>query len=339
MTDQALERARQLYTAGHHEEAEQVAREVLATDPESVPALVVVSRSLVQRDRARDGLHAAREACRIAPQDLDALLALSQAATKAGRRELAIDSARRAVDSSPHDATTHYTLAQALLAGTKDAYPALRAADEAARLAPAWADVHNMRGLCLGDAGREMEARRAFQQALAIDPQHALALSNLASLDIRRNPLDATRKLTRAAGMDPQESVIRHNLATAAHNYVLYLQWVVVAGGLVEGVVVSSGGSRAVRVTVLAVIGLLVVAAAGYFVAQLPRGYRRPVQFIRNLGDAGRARLVILGFVLGICGVIAFADRETSEAMTGRLMFFAVVGGVITWVRTSRSRR
>ena len=333
-----LERAKQLHAAGHDGEAEQIARELLRSEPESVPALILLSLTLVAQDRAKEAMEPAQEACRIDPENVDALLVLSQAASRSGRRELAVETAREAVASAPHDPATHYTLSQALLEGTKDAYPALRAADEAARLAPSWPDVHNMRGLCLAEAGRLTEARAAFQHTLSLDPGHGLALSNLAGLEIRRNPLEAAKKLTMAAGMDPQESVIRENLGAAAHNFVLQLQWLVVGGGLIEGIVASSGGSRAARTIVLALLGLFVLIAAGYFVAQLPRGFRRsPLTLLRSIGDAGQARLLFLGLVFVIVCAIAFGSQESVDVMTGRLMLLAVVGGVVALVRKYRN--
>ena len=334
-----LERARQLNAAGHHVEAELIAQEVLTTEPDSVPALVLLARCLVAQDRAHDALTPAREACRLDPENVGALLSLSQAATRSARRELAVETAHCAVALSPHDSATHYTLAQALLAGTKDVYPALRAADEAVRLSPNWSDAHNLRGLCLSSAGRPDDARAAYARALTIEPGHALALSNLAALDIRNNPLSAAKMLTMAAGMDPQQAIIQHNLAVAAHNFVLHLQWAVVAGGLVEGVVVGSGGSHTARTIVVASLGVLVLVAAGYFVAQLPRGYRRsPLMLVRSLSHAVWVRLIILGFIAGFVCLVAFGDKAAAEANTGRLMLFALVGGVATLIRRAKAK-
>jgi tetratricopeptide (TPR) repeat protein len=206
-------------------------------------------------------------------------------------------------------------------------------------LAPALSDAHNMRGLCLANSGRLMEARAAYERALAIDPGHALALSNLAGLDIKRNPLSAAKRLTMAAGMDPQEAVIQDNLGVAAHNFVLHLQWVIVAGGLIEGLVVGSGGSHAGRLVVVAALGVLVLVAAGYFVAQLPRGYRRsPITLARSMSEDVWVRLIILGIVVGIVCLIAFGGRAAAEANTGRLMLFAVVGGVAALIRRRRDQ-
>jgi len=334
-----LERARQLSAAGHQVEAERIARQVLASEPGSVRALVLLARTLVAQGRGAEAMRPAQEACRIDPQHVNALLILSHAASRSGRSDLAVEVASRAVTLSPHDAATHYTLANALLSDRHHAAQALRAADEAVRLAPTWADAHNIRGLCLSRMGLRADARAAYEHVLALEPGHALALSNLAALDVKRRPMAAAKKLTIAVGMDPQQAIIQNNLRAATHNFVLHLQWLVVAGGLVEGAVVLAGGTRTLRMVVVAALGALVLVAACYFLAQLPRGYRRSaVVLIRSMGQKVGVRLIFLGIVAAIVCVVAFGGHEAAEANTGRLVLLVLVGGVATLIRRVRAR-
>lgn len=332
-----IERAKQLEAAGHHAQAEVEARAVLGAEPDSVAALGVLSHALLGQGRAEEAVSAAQEACRLDPHDVNAMLVLSNAATRAGRGELAVTSAERAVSQSPHDAATHYTLAYALLKGANRPTSALAEADVATRLAPGTPDVHNLRGLCLSSLGRAEEARAAYQQALAIEPQHALAMSNLAALEIKRNPLSAARRLTRAAGAAPQERLIHANLRVAARNFALQVQWLMILGGLVLAVVAESHGSRVAREAIAVVVGALALVAGAYFVAQLPRGYRRsPVGLVRSFGVSGWAQVVVFCFLTALVYLVGFGDQAQVDEGSGRLVTFAVVNAVAVLVRRSR---
>ncbi len=332
-----LDRARQLNDTGHHAEAESAARAVLAGDPDSVAALRVLAQALVGQDRPRDALVPAREACRLDPADVNAMLVLSNAATRAGDGELAVSAAENAVAEAPHDPATHYTLSYALLKGADRRTSALAEADNAAVLAPGAADVHNLRGLCLSRLGRTDEARAAYRRALAIEPQHALAMSNLAALEIKRNPLSAARRLTRAAGVAPQERLIHGNLKVAARNFALQVQWLMILGGVVLAIVAESNGSRVAREAIAVGLGVLAVAAGAYFVAQLPRGYRRsPVGLVRSFGVSGWAQVVVFCFLTALVYLVGFGDQAQVDDGSGRLIVFAVVNAVAVLVRRSR---
>jgi tetratricopeptide (TPR) repeat protein len=56
---------------------------------------------------------------------------------------------------------------------------ALRRYEAASRLDPTRPEPHNARGMILRWQGNEAEARRAFAQALAVDPSYAPARENL----------------------------------------------------------------------------------------------------------------------------------------------------------------
>src|SRR5690606_40721796 len=107
----------------------------------------------------------------------------------AGCHAEAVLSAREAVRLAPHHADGYQRLAQALLHVPGGADEARWAAGRAAALAPHDPGAHVAVGLAAAAAGRRRDERAAYLRALALDPQHATALNNLAAMDTERGRL------------------------------------------------------------------------------------------------------------------------------------------------------
>ena len=85
-----------------------------------------------------------------------------------------------------------------LAAAAGDGVAALRAMDEAVRLAPAYADLHHHRACLLILHQRRPEARRALERALEINPRYVAARLELALLDAREGLLTESLAALRA---------------------------------------------------------------------------------------------------------------------------------------------
>ncbi len=81
-----------------------------------------------------------------------------------------------------HQAIVHLEQAFALYEGTDDFEAALDACDMALEFDPSLADAHNLRGVLVEELGRPFEAKRAYQEALRLDPDCSQAADNLAKL-------------------------------------------------------------------------------------------------------------------------------------------------------------
>lgn len=328
-----------LLDLSRYAEADSSARALLALDPESTTLHRLLASALIGLERPTEAIEAARTACRLAPDDAACLVTLSRAEIAGGRVGPGLEAARRAVSAAPHSASTHFGLSQAFLAAG-NATGALTAADEAVRLSPGSAQVHNLRGMCLDRAGRRAEARTAYQRALALDPQNALAMNNLAAMDVLRNPLRAVRGLTAAASADPQQRVVHHNLVVVTHNLVFQLRWVVLGGGLVEVALAYGGAPRWTRLLGLVLLASLVLGIVVQFVRALPRGTRRSP---RALFASLKGRTTIALLYLALAGVIvvevAVGTGEARDTATRWLVQLLVIGLVVMAVQRRRRTR
>ncbi len=81
---------------------------------------------------------------------------------------------------------------------------AVRSWEQAVTADPKSADARIGYGMALRDAGRTEDARKAFEQALALDDQNWMALFQLGLLSMKDDPTNALDLLSRAARYAPQ---------------------------------------------------------------------------------------------------------------------------------------
>ncbi|GAA5128828.1 hypothetical protein GCM10023339_57210 [Alloalcanivorax gelatiniphagus] len=335
---QAIAHAEQLLDLRRNGEAEQRFRDVLVSDPESVPALLGLGRALNRQDRHEEAERVVRSALALAPEHSGGYQVLVDVLCDRRDGDAAVAAARTALRLAPHAFTSHYQYARALLSlrrpRIRDAYEAaLRAVD----LAPHSPDAHNLVGLCLDGLGNHGGAQQAFRNALAIDPLHTLAQNNLAASEMDRGRLGRAAGLLRSAvGNDPQEKRVRDNLDTVLLLLGRRVLWSLFGAAVVLGILLGAEApwwSRALSGT--AYVGF--VAWLLHRVrSQLPRGVSR-----WGRGLWGRAKwqgkyLIGLLTVLTV-GVLllAFAPHGVAVAaglaLAGSLQVLGVVC-VIGWI-------
>jgi len=173
--------AMRLRAAGRRDDAEAIARRILAAAPDDGPTLRLAG---VMRDEAGD--HAA-----------------------------AADRFARVVELSPGDAEAHYNLATAFLAlaRAEDAVAHLR---RAVALEPGHAKAYSNLCSALRDCGRLGEAEEAGRRAIALAPDSATACNNLGTVLAERGRLDeAADAFRRAAALKPDFAEGYFNLGKA----------------------------------------------------------------------------------------------------------------------------
>jgi len=121
----------------------------------------------------------------------------------------------------------HYEYAR-VLAMAGDPASALPAAQEAVRLAPMNADVHDLLGNILGMLGRWTESTAAHEEALRLQPGNASALHNLAVNRANQRDLSgALAGFTQAAQLDPHIGGNARKAITATVRQ--WMSWVTIA--------------------------------------------------------------------------------------------------------------
>lgn len=151
--------------AGHGLGALEAADRAVAADPDSEWGHRLRASALLLLGRPDDAMAGAREAIRLAPDGWAGHLLLAVAAASAGGRWRASRSAFR----------------------------------QAARLAPAEAEVPYVRGVVLHSIGARRRAERMYRDALRIHPQHAGALEGLAAIAMERGLPGAAIRYLRSA--------------------------------------------------------------------------------------------------------------------------------------------
>lgn len=79
-------------------------------------------------------------------------------------------------------AQQHLNQAKVYYEQTEEFDKALQECEAALELDPYLADAHNLRGILLEELGRKLEALKAYQQALQVEPDFSEAKNNLAAL-------------------------------------------------------------------------------------------------------------------------------------------------------------
>lgn len=164
-----LQRAELLADLGRYQEA---AEELAGAHPADVPALTLLARIRLAAGSPREALAAAEAAVQADPADLDALIVYGTALARRGRVDEATEQAEQILRQGHGNGYVH-TSAAAILAEGRAGQVALDAAWEGVRLTPEQPLAHLVLGVVAARLGLTGIAERAYQEALALDPQLA----------------------------------------------------------------------------------------------------------------------------------------------------------------------
>lgn len=365
MNDPAdLTRAAQLLELGRPAEAERLARAALGADPTSLDAAEILANALNHQDRAEEGAEVARRGLGQHPDSADLLLVLvdclvdqvgmessGRMRRKRGDADL-VDEARqvaeRLVRTHPNWWVSHYAQARSLLAGNRPRIlDALHCANRAISVAPHSADAHNLAGLCLDGLNQADAARAAYQEALRLDPQHAMAMNNLATLDVGIFRLrDAARGFGTAASLEPDEELPRQNLRMLTIRLAARILIVAAVGAIALAVTLAAEAPWWSRF----LVGAALLGGTGWFV-QVSRGYLprgMALSWRTLIGALGWIERIWIGItVVALCCLVAmsFAPREfaidagMAMLVIGRaLLIGTIVAGLLNAFRGMRRR-
>lgn len=354
----ALERAHALTDVGRYAEARGDVSRHLAGEPDSPEGLCLLVLCELELGRPREALQAAERAVAAAPQSMWAAWALrlrALALHALGRSYDAECAALDAVRTDPHDWSNHHTVAQVLLerdpavSTSESLARAYEAAWRAVELAPHEPSAHVVIGLALGRLGRPDDERRAYERALQLDPQNAMAVNNLAAMDIDKVRLGTgIKKIVSGLRLEPNERVLQQNLDIIALRTMQLLAGVTLLSLFVLLGITALGGQWQYRAG-LGIILLIGYAALIWWpLRHLPSGARRHLRGLPRRMTALQ-RLFGAGLVVGALAVLAgaFALRPPAWLAKGTLLDLPIayivlatwVGQVIFFAARNRRRR
>ena len=300
---------------------------VLAAEPDNVRALVLMTHAQLALKRPELAYQAAHQAVLVAPESAEALGALSRAFTGLDRHHEAVEVARRAVELEPENAYRHNRLAWALLGDGQRAVEAEHAARVAVRLDPNEADFRITYAVVMKQLSYPDRARKALRDALALEPDNAVAQHELATLDVvHRNPFALGRLARGASGLagalraDPRQQASRFMLDVALRRFLVYTAVLLAVLAYVGWRMTefSVGGARLLAGTA----ALAPMAFAAYFVARLDRSLRA---YLVTVLTQGRQRIAAIGAAL--CLALLLTATVAPAGWLPWLLGVAAIGG------------
>jgi tetratricopeptide (TPR) repeat protein len=335
MASADLARARTLIDLRRYAEAESTLRALLAQEPEDAEVVRLLADVVGDLGRYDEQEQLARRAVALEPDAVWGHQVLADALVHKLDQAGAVAAAQRCVELDPSSWISHYTLARALRVGrlprTRDA---LDAANVAVSLAPHSADAHNLAGVCLSDLNLDAEARRAYANALRIDPAHHLALNNLAALDADSGRLrSAVTALRTGLSHAPQVALLHDNYDVILLKLIRRLWWALLGLGIVLLVLAATGAPYLSRLATAACLLGIYTALTLRVTRELPRGAHLWARGL--LGRVGvAAKVMVLTFLLLSAAVVGMgvAPRAAAEAIgigTLSVLRFAGLGMLV----------
>lgn len=222
--DEVLALAANLSGVGAHRRAHEVLMAALVRHPDEPVLLRETGRAEVRLRLWQPAAQHAHAALGQQPGDADAMRIYAVALSGLGRRAEGLWMAWRAVHTAPDDYLTHLCYAQ-LLHSAGCHRPALAVVGESLRLQPEQPGAWSLQGSILQDLGHLPGSDASYRQALALQPENAVALHDMSLNRLKQGQLSSALSGFRGAGrIDPDVgSVARTNVAatlTVAMNRV-----------------------------------------------------------------------------------------------------------------------
>ncbi|MCW2854682.1 MAG: Tetratricopeptide repeat protein [Marmoricola sp.] len=323
----ALARAENLIELGRKTDAEALVRAELIDDPENARALRLLAQALLGSSRTGECHTAARRAVAADPDSEHGHRLLAITAAEAGFGGEAERAAREAVRLAPNTWQTHYTLGSVLRRGgwtrKKDA---LSSALQALELAPHVSTTHTLVGMCYANLDLTDSATAAYLEAIRLNPNDAMALNNLAAIQMNNGSLSkASATLRSGLSASPQEAILRLNYDVVLLKLMRRLYVALYVVFLVQMQLATSKAPYPARIGVGLALVALCAAASAQVTRNLPRGAHLWARGLFGRATQGQ-RVLIARFILVLAVDIATAISPATVALgIGTAGFFAFV--------------
>jgi tetratricopeptide (TPR) repeat protein len=210
----ALKIAWQQQQAGRLVDAEQIYRQVLASDPTNLDALYGLGL-LALRAQHAGAVEILSRVAAARPNDAQVLVNLGLAFTAAGRIDEAMACNQKAIALTPNFPDPHYYLGNALQSRGR-VEEAIACFARAVEIWPQFPEAHNNLGVALRALGRPRDAIPHYQKAIELRPNYPEAHNNLGVVlrEVGRLP-EAIAYYRRAIALRPNYGEVQCNLGAA----------------------------------------------------------------------------------------------------------------------------
>ncbi len=205
-----LKAALDLHRQGRRDEAEQLYRQVLETDPGDAAALCFYGALQMELQRTEEAERLLRRAEALQPANAEVHVALANLARQCGRPADAIERYRKVLSLQPGHPTAVQNLATLLLqrgfADDADFEAGIDVCRAAIAMLPDPAPAQAVLGRILLAAGRTKEAAAAYRAAVTLAPASLAARTGLAlALTAAGEGMDALRAADAAVALGPDD--------------------------------------------------------------------------------------------------------------------------------------
>ena len=260
---------------------------------------------------------------------------LSGVLSQLGRHDEAIAAAELSVRLEPHNPHRYDRVTWALLAAGTRLTDALDSARTAVALDPESAALRVSYAMVTDRLGRTNEARKALLEALLLDPQHAAARHELATLDVDHGTGWSIRHLLRGAEgyadalhTDPRQHRSRVMLDVALRRF-LHLTAMLLGVLSVGGYQLARNDHPSAARLAAAAAVLAPVLLATWFAARLSPAVR---SYLRSVVSSGGQLRAVLAALL-TAGLLVTAVVGPEGWLAG-LLGASVLGGILVRVTT-----
>ncbi|MFZ4507689.1 MAG: sulfotransferase [Fimbriimonas sp.] len=210
-----MQAAESAFKAGDFPECLRLCQQVLATNPKSLPALVMSGMVAVRTDSPHAALQPLREAIQIDPMCFEALLWLGIALRKSGDLAEAVTIFRRSTRIWPDHAGAHANLGLTYLDLHQGA-KAVASLERAMSLNPKDPTLYHNLGVAYQQTGEGDRAERFFERAIELQPDLMVSLISLGLIYLEHSKrTEAIAAFRRAHAIAPDSARGNIQLARA----------------------------------------------------------------------------------------------------------------------------
>ena len=332
-----FDRAQQLYDLGRPAEALDVVGQILAGRPDNAEGLRLAALCLSAVGRQDEAVRTARAAVAAEPDSEHGRRVLSHMHYKSGEFRLAANIALEATRLAPNEWRGHMLLARCIC--HFDPPRAVAPAERSRELGPESPDTHFACALAYQALDRTEDARGAYLKVLELNPQHAMALNNLAVLDRSAHRWTrALRGFRRALSSDPHQDLARRNIDSILLSRVWRLTWLSVLAVDAVDAFAPALGAFGQRLLGSALLTLLVAGSAytvwsarravGSYAWSFLRGDRRVLLCVALLVAA--AGFITLGTIVRL---FVITDQYSMTSFVVTLLLWGVSAQVRSMTR------